>query len=70
MVIYKITNLVNGKLYIGKTVRSIAHRWRFSSVTEASIILNINDSSISRVCLRKRKRAGGYTFQYMEKAYV
>lgn len=25
--IYKITNLINNKLYIGKTVTSIAHRW-------------------------------------------
>lgn len=27
MIIYKITNLANGKLYIGKTIKSLAHRW-------------------------------------------
>ena len=26
--IYKITNLINNKIYIGKTMNSIAHRWR------------------------------------------
>lgn len=25
--IYKITNLINNKIYIGKTITSIAHRW-------------------------------------------
>ena len=25
--IYKITNTVNGKVYVGQTVRSINHRW-------------------------------------------
>jgi group I intron endonuclease len=28
MVIYKITNKVNGKIYVGKTVRSLQIRWR------------------------------------------
>ena len=27
MIIYKITNLINGKLYIGQTVRSLGKRW-------------------------------------------
>jgi len=26
-VIYKITNTVNGKVYIGQTVSTISHRW-------------------------------------------
>jgi group I intron endonuclease len=28
MVIYKITNLLNGKIYVGQTVRSLKLRWR------------------------------------------
>lgn len=28
MVIYKITNLVNGKIYIGQTIRNINIRWK------------------------------------------
>ena len=27
MIIYKITNRVNGKVYIGQTIRSLEHRW-------------------------------------------
>lgn len=28
MIIYKITNRINGKVYIGQTIKSLAHRWR------------------------------------------
>lgn len=28
MIVYKITNLLNGKIYIGKTERSLIERWR------------------------------------------
>lgn len=28
MIIYKITNRVNGKVYIGQTIRSLEHRWK------------------------------------------
>ena len=28
MIIYKVTNLINGKIYIGQTVRSIEERWK------------------------------------------
>jgi hypothetical protein len=27
MVVYKITNLANGKIYIGKTTKSLGRRW-------------------------------------------
>ena len=28
MIIYKITNKINGKVYIGQTIHSLQHRWR------------------------------------------
>ena len=28
MIVYKITNLINGKVYIGQTVRSLEERYR------------------------------------------
>jgi len=27
LVIYKITNIINGKIYVGKTTRSLKDRW-------------------------------------------
>ena len=27
-IIYKITNIINGKIYIGQTTKSISHRWK------------------------------------------
>lgn len=37
----------------------------YNSATEASRILNINQSNISACCLGKRKSAGGYVWQYV-----
>jgi group I intron endonuclease len=28
LIVYKVTNQVNGKVYIGQTIKSLAHRWR------------------------------------------
>jgi group I intron endonuclease len=28
MIVYKITNLINGKLYVGQTIRSLQERWK------------------------------------------
>lgn len=38
----------------------------FQSITLASSILNVEASSISRVCKGERKTAGGYHFKYEE----
>lgn len=38
----------------------------FSTISEASKKMNIDSSSISAVCLGKRKTAGGYTWKYID----
>ena len=53
--IYKITNKINNKVYIGKTI------------TAATNFLNKNQkagSAISQVCKGNRKTAYGYSWKY------
>jgi group I intron endonuclease len=35
MIIYKITNKLNGKIYVGQTIRSLQERWRCHQCSEA-----------------------------------
>lgn len=44
----------------GKTIKE------WGSITEASRELNLKQSSISRVCLGKRKTTGGYIWKYKD----
>lgn len=40
MFIYKITNLINGKIYIGQTTRSVKERWKGHRFHKGCIALN------------------------------
>jgi group I intron endonuclease len=40
MIIYKITNTLNGKMYIGQTIRSIEERWKRHKNDALNNILN------------------------------
>ena len=31
MIVYKITNRINGKIYIGKTIGTLADRWAYGN---------------------------------------
>lgn len=42
----------------------------YKSIKEASKILNIDSSSISAVCRKKRKTAGGYIWKYKEEVVI
>lgn len=39
---------------------------KFKSANEAETILNISNGSVTKVCKKKRKTAGGYNWQYAE----
>lgn len=43
MIIYKITNLINGKIYIGQTIRSLESRW-LSHCSSSSLCLYLSNS--------------------------
>jgi len=57
MFIYKITNNINGKIYIGQTTRSIQ---------EAARKLNLSSGNIHQILKGKRKQTNGYRFRYEE----
>ena len=60
--IYKITNKLNGKSYIGLTIRSVEERWKEHKYRSKNITSN---SQTSRACKRKIK-AGGFYWQYLD----
>ena len=57
MLIYKITNLINNKIYIGQTTRSLEERWRLHkrskscrAIYSAILKYGINNFKIETVC--------------------
>ena len=66
--IYKITNDVNGKVYIGKTLHSKDGKFLRSFASEADAMRFLGKRSstghISCVCNGKRKTAYGYVWKY------
>lgn len=67
MIIYKATNLLNGKVYIGQTIQTLKDRMGeiFNSIIEAAEKYNIAPTHISRVCRGKRNRSGGFHWEYV-----
>jgi hypothetical protein len=56
MVIYKVTNKINNKSYIGQTIHDNSKEFlKFN---------NLKSSHISDVCLGKRQTSHGYIWKY------
>lgn len=54
MIVYRVTNLCNGKIYIGKTVQTISERWR----------QHVSDSRVYQLALsRAIRKYGSGAFQ-------
>lgn len=62
MVIYKITNLINGKIYIGQTTRSVKERWKSHCNRKDS------KSAITSAILKYRKE--NFTLEIIEKVSI
>lgn len=54
--IYKITNIINGKCYIGQS--------KDTSITEAAYVSGIEKSNICANCNGRKRSAGGYKWEY------
>jgi len=64
--IYQVTNLINGKRYIGATRFTVEKRWAdFDSISDAAEAMQLSISDISKVCLGKRKKLHGLTFKFI-----
>jgi len=76
--VYKITNIVNNKVYVGSSF-DIKQRWnrhlnelkqngeilkKYESLTKASEDLGIKLYVISNILRKKRNNIGNYTFKY------
>ena len=77
-IIYKITNDINDKIYIGKTEGKLNERWskhmydlqdnfikKFNSIADANSYFNKNRKNglISRVCDKNNRTAYGYKWK-------
>ena len=79
-IIYKVTNKINGKTYIGQTTKKMSTRWHahrlsnikieFESIRDASRALKICHSGIGTILSRKKKTYLNYTFEYKKKDAV
>lgn len=71
MIIYKITNLVNGKISENRKglgcrkVINLNTNEIFDSIQDACKKYNLLDGSISRVCSGKYKTSGGFKWAYV-----
>lgn len=64
--IYKITNLINGKMYIGKTLDTIEKRWKDHKSDSfrkkvAKIDLNTNEILEVYISIREAEKVNGQT---------
>ena len=46
--VYKITNLINGKLYIGQTIQKVSYRWYDHKCIKKSKNINVLRSAIKK----------------------
>jgi len=69
MVIYKITNTINNKIYIGQISakgKTVETGTIYPSQMECSKELKIHQGNLHKVLCGKRKTTGGYSFRYLE----
>ena len=60
----KKSAIKNGKKKI-RAIICLENGNMFTSITECTRQMNISTSNISSVCVGRRKKAGGFTFQYL-----
>lgn len=65
MIIYKVTNIINNKIYIGQTINSLQKR-QSKHFSEAARFINkpAGTSAISKVCKGELKNVYGYKWKY------
>ena len=68
--VYLVTNRMSGERYVGVTAAGVALRWQQHcwKASHAAAGTGVHFSNISRVCLEKRRNAGGMTFSYVKGA--
>ena len=96
MIIYKITNLINGKVHSSESKKKMSEKRLgmshltkeqvkklreshfirkvknidtgevFNSIKEASKTYGLKETHITRVCKGRRKRTGGFRWEYVE----
>lgn len=66
----KLTNRLDESIVVGQFTRNNKLVAKYPSISEASRIVNVDITSITKCCKEKYKTAGGYKWAYQQKSTI